>query len=293
MRVLLFGASGQVGHALLGLHPDGITWVPVTRQDCDLTDATAVRRFVKSIGPDAIVNAAAYTAVDRAESDREICIAVNALAPAAMAQAAETLRIPMIQYSTDYVFDGSKTAPYVEDDATGPRNVYGASKLDGEQRILATGASALVLRTSWVYSNHGANFLKTMLRLGAERPELRIVADQQGAPTSAPAIAAATVRLLESEAALLPAKRGVYHMTAAGATTWHGFAAAIFRRAGGPTPRLTPIATADYPTPAARPANSVLDNSRFAAAFGFRLPEWESQLEAVLAARLAPAAVAD
>lgn len=239
--------------------------------------------LVRRVRPDVIVNAAAYTAVDKAESDRERCFAVNATAPAAMAAEAAALGAKLVHYSTDYVFDGSKRTPYVEEDPTGPRNVYGASKLAGERAIAEAGGEFLILRTSWVYSNHGANFLKTMLRLRAERPELRIVADQHGAPTSADAIAQATVRLLTGNEAWMS---GLFHMTAAGVTTWHGFAKAIFARAGGPTLSLVPIATTDYPTPAARPANSVLSNDKFAGTFGFRLPDWEQQLEAVMAARV-------
>jgi dTDP-4-dehydrorhamnose reductase len=252
-----------------------------------------------------IVNAAAYTAVDKAESDRERCFAVNATAPAAMAAEAAALGAKLVHYSTDYVFDGNKTdgnktdgskpTPYVEEDPTGPRNVYGASKLAGEQGIADAGGEFLILRTSWVYSNHGTNFLKTMLRLRGERPELRIVADQHGAPTSADAIAEATVRILKNAGAGQDSAgqgsagqwvSGLWHMTAGGATTWYGFAEAIFARAEGPTPTLIPIATADYPTPAARPANSVLSNDKFAGSFGFRLPDWEQQLGAVMAARV-------
>ncbi len=287
MRVLLFGSNGQVGHALLARERDGLTWMPATRSDCDLADAASVRRVIEDAQPDAIVNAAAYTAVDKAESECELCYAVNAHAPAAMAETAAALGARLIHYSTDYVFDGTKPTPYAEEDPTGPRNAYGASKLAGEQAILATSANAAILRTSWVYSNHGANFLKTMLRLGGERPELRIVADQHGAPTSADAIAEATLRLLEQ-----PAIPGVYHMTAAGETTWFGFARAIFAAAGGAAPRLIPIATSDYPTPAARPANSLLDNSRFERTFGFRLRDWNDQLDAVMAARPTAAATA-
>jgi dTDP-4-dehydrorhamnose reductase len=209
---------------------------------------------------------------------------VNATAPAVMAREAAVLGAKLVHYSTDYVFDGNKMTPYVEEDPTGPRNVYGASKLAGEQGIAAAGGEFLVLRTSWVYGNHGGNFLKTMLRLSTERPELRIVADQHGAPTSADAIADATVRIL-TRAVAGPWMSGVYHMTAAGATSWYGFAKAIFAHAAGPTPSLVPIATAEYPTPATRPANSVLSNDKFAATFGFRLPDWNRQLDAVMAAR--------
>jgi dTDP-4-dehydrorhamnose reductase len=284
MLVLLFGGDGQVGHALQACAPFADPLVVVTRRDCDLMDAGSLRMLVRRVRPDVIVNAAAYTAVDKAESDRERCFAVNATAPAVMATEAAALGAKLVHYSTDYVFDGNKMTPYVEEDPTGPRNVYGSSKLAGEQGIAAAGGEFLILRTSWVYSNHGTNFLKTMLRLRTERPELRIVADQHGAPTSADPIANATVRILKS-ALTGHWVSGVYHMTAAGATSWYGFARAIFARAAGPTPLLVPIATAEYPTPAARPANSVLSNDKFAATFGFRLPDWEQQLDAVMAAR--------
>jgi dTDP-4-dehydrorhamnose reductase len=284
MRVLLFGGGGQVGHALQGCASFADRLVVVTRRDCDLADTDSLRMLVRRVRPNVIVNAAAYTAVDKAESDRESCFAVNATAPAVMAREAAVLGAKLVHYSTDYVFDGNKMMPYVEEDPTGPRNIYGASKLAGEQGIAASGAEFLILRTSWVYSNHGANFLKTMLRLRTERAELRIVADQHGAPTSADAIADATTRILK-RAVTGPWMSGVYHMTAAGATSWYGFARAIFARAAELTPSLVPIATAEYPTPAARPANSVLSNDKFAAAFGFRLPDWQQQLDAVMAAR--------
>jgi dTDP-4-dehydrorhamnose reductase len=284
MRVLLFGGGGQVGHALQAYAPFTDSLVVVTRRDCDLTDPDSLRMLLRRVRPDIIVNAAAYTAVDKAESDRESCFAVNAAAPGVMAAEAAALGAKLVHYSTDYVFDGNKTTPYVEEDPTAPRNIYGASKLAGEEAITRAGGEFLILRTSWVYSNHGANFLKTMLRLRTERPELRIVADQRGAPTSADAIADATIRSL-TRAVTGSWLSGVYHMTAAGATSWYEFAKAIFSRAGGPTPALVPIGTADYPTPAARPANSLLANDKFAATFGFRLPDWEQQLDAVMAAR--------
>jgi dTDP-4-dehydrorhamnose reductase len=284
MRILLFGGDGQVGHALQTGGSFASELKVATRQDCDLTDADSLRMLVRGVRPDIIVNAAAYTAVDKAESDRESCFAVNATAPGVMAIEAAALGARLVHYSTDYVFDGNKTTPYVEEDLTGPRNVYGASKLAGEEAITQAGGEFLILRTSWVYGNHGANFLKTMLRLRRERPELRIVADQYGAPTSADAIAEATVRILK-RAGTGSWVSGVYHMTAAGATSWYEFAKAIFARAGGPGPSVVPIATAEYPTAAARPANSVLSNEKFAATFGFRLPDWEQQLDAVMAAR--------
>jgi dTDP-4-dehydrorhamnose reductase len=280
--VLLFGGGGQVGRALQGCVPFAGRLVVATRRDCDLTDADSVRMLLRRVRPNIIVNAAAYTAVDKAETDRETCFAVNATAPAIMAAEAAVLGAKLVQYSTDYVFDGRKTTPYVEEDPAGPLNIYGASKLAGEQGIAEAGCAFLILRTSWVYSNHGANFLKTMLRLRTERPELRIVGDQHGAPTSANAIAAATVRILK-QVDTGDWVNGVHHMTAAGETTWYEFAKAIFARRAGFVPSLVPIGTADYPTPAARPANSILSNDKFARSFGFRLRDWEQQLDDVIA----------
>ncbi len=282
MRILLLGSNGQVGQAILAQQTYGDALISATRQDCDLRDPGSVRTLLQRLRPTVIVNAAAYTAVDKAESDQAACFAVNAESPAVMAREAKALGARLVHYSTDYVFDGTKMTPYREEDATGPRNVYGASKLAGEQGIAEAGCESVVLRTSWVYSNYGSNFLKTMLRLGAERPELRVVADQRGAPTSAAAIAAATLRLLDRSD---PWQSGVFHMTAAGETSWHGFAQSIFRKAGEASPRLVPIPSSEYPTPAARPANSVLSNDKLEKVFGFRLPDWEQQLDAVLAER--------
>jgi dTDP-4-dehydrorhamnose reductase len=281
MRFLLFGGGGQVGHALRACWLSGDELIVSTRQDCDLADEVSVRALVRRVRPDVIVNAAAYTAVDKAESDRELCFAINAAAPTVIAAEAAALGAKLVHYSTDYVFDGDSATPYIEEDPTGPRNVYGASKLAGERGIAEAGGEFLILRTSWVYSNHGANFLKTMLRLGTERTELRIVADQRGAPTSAEAIAGATLRILKL-AGEGGWTSGLFHMTAAGATTWYGFAKAIFARTAGATPSLVPIATVEYPTPAARPTNSILSNDKFARTFGFRLPDWEQQLDAVM-----------
>jgi dTDP-4-dehydrorhamnose reductase len=286
MKVLVFGKDGQVGRALLaGAARFPGTLVGVGRAECDLADVHAIAATVERVHPDAIVNAAAYTAVDRAESEAEVCFAINAAAPAAMAKEAARRGIPLIHYSTDYVFDGARQGPYVEEDATGPLNVYGASKLRGEEAIAASGARFAVLRTSWVYGNDGSNFLNTIVRLGASRPELRVVDDQHGSPTSAPAIAQATLRILRGGAEF---PSGVYHMTAGGDTTWAGFAAEIFVRladGGGPQPRVMPIPTEAYPTPAKRPKNSVLSNAKFERTFGFGLPEWREQLGDVLRAR--------
>jgi dTDP-4-dehydrorhamnose reductase len=282
MTILLFGKTGQVGTQLSRQARTVGSLQAVDRAACDLTDATAVREYVLRAAPDWLVNAAAYTAVDKAESDPTACFAVNALAPAAMAEAARELGIPLIHYSTDYVFNGQKFGAYVEDDATGPLGVYGESKLEGEQKIAAAGGRFLVLRTSWVYGAEGQNFLRTMLRLGRERPELRIVCDQVGAPTSASAIAAATLRIIQEIGQPSPSfPSGVYHMTAAGAASWFEFAARIFQLADlERKPELVPIPSEQYPTPAKRPKNSVLSNEKFARTFGFRLDPWERLLEA-------------
>jgi dTDP-4-dehydrorhamnose reductase len=224
------------------------------------------------------VNAAAYTAVDKAESERDLAFAVNGTAPRVLAEDAKRIGALLVHYSTDYVFDGEKASPYVEDDAPHPINAYGESKLAGEQAILGSGCRHLILRTSWVYGPRGRNFYLTMLRLAKERPELRVVDDQLGAPTSSLEIARATPTLLGKDA------QGLYHMTAAGETTWCGFARAILARAGLATP-VVPIATADYPTPARRPRNSRLDCTRLRADFGVALASWEEALAEVAAAR--------
>lgn len=280
MRILLTGANGQVGTEFRKIGSASGELTAAGRAECDLTHPDALREFVRAVQPDVIVNAAAYTAVDLAEKERDLCFAVNATAPGVLAEEAARLGALLIHYSTDYVFDGSQAAPYTEEDRTAPLGVYGESKRAGEEAIAAAGARALVLRTSWVYSTHGRNFLLTMLRLAKERPELRVVADQFGAPTSAAAIARATSELIRrhSEQALAG---GLYHMTGAGSTSWHGFASAIVERSGLPA-KVTPISTAEYPTPARRPRNSVLNNDKFARAFGFRLAPWGEELDRVL-----------
>lgn len=281
MRILVTGRHGQVGRELTRQASSSHDVIAVGRQECDLTDETAIRDLVRQVKPAAIVNAAAYTAVDRAESEPDVCYAINASAPRILAEEAERLGARLIHYSTDYVFNGEKTAPYEETDAIDPMSIYGASKAAGEAALDLTGARYHVLRTSWVYAAEGKNFLLTMLRLGAERPELKVVNDQIGAPTAATSIAAATIQLLTRE----DAARGVYHMTASGATSWYGFAKAIFESGVATTaPRLLPIPSSEYPTPARRPANSVLSNDKFAHTFGFRLSPWEDQLQEVLTA---------
>ena len=231
MRILITGKNGQVGTELSRLYQSHGDVVLTGRLECDLSSGQSIRDVVGRVKPAIIINAGAYTAVDQAEKERALCFAINCDAPRVLAQEAAKLDALLIHYSTDYVFDGEKPGPYLESDPIDPLGVYGASKAAGEAAIAAAGSRYLVLRTSWVYSAHGKNFLRTMLRLGAERPELRVVDDQVGAPTSAAAIAAATVRLLEQ-----PAVTGIYHMTAAGSTSWYGFARAIFEAGTLATP---------------------------------------------------------
>ncbi len=281
MRILITGKNGQVGTELSRLYHSRQDVILTGRDECDLSSEQSIRDTVRRVKPSVILNAGAYTAVDQAEKEPGLCFAVNAHAPRVLAQEAARLDALLIHYSTDYVFNGEKAAPYLETDPISPVNVYGESKAAGEAAIAEVATRFLVLRTSWVYGAHGKNFLRTMLRLGAERPELRVVDDQLGAPTSAAAIASATATLVEQS---LAGAQGIYHMTAAGSTSWCGFARAIFQ-AGmpGSEPRVQPIASSDYPTPARRPANSVLSNDKFAHTFGFRLPPWQQQLNQVLA----------
>jgi dTDP-4-dehydrorhamnose reductase len=239
--------------------------------------------LIERIAPDIVVNAAAHTAVDRAESEPDAAFRANAQAPQVIAEACARRGIRLVHYSTDYVFDGRATRPYREDDPTTPASVYGASKLAGEEAIRASGASHLILRTAWVYAAHGRNFLRTMLRLAGERDEFRVVADQSGTPTSAALIAGVTAQVLAQPVV----RSGTWHLTATGATSWHGFAEAIVQGAHARgliarMPRVSPIATADYPTPAARPAYSVLDCSALQRDFGITLPSWQDGLSRML-----------
>ena len=284
MRILITGKDGQVGREFLRLYRQQREVVFVGRDECDLSSESAIRELIGRIRPAVIINTAAYTAVDLAEKERDLCFAINAGAPRVLAQEASRLDALLIHYSTDYVFNGAKPEPYVETDAIGPLGVYGESKQAGEAAIEENASRYLVLRTSWVYSAQGKNFLRTMLRLGAERPLLRVVDDQVGAPTSAAAIAAATVRLLQPDEQASGAPSGIYHMTAGGSTSWYGFAGAIFASGVLPSaPRVEAIASSEYPTPARRPANSILSNDKFAHTFGFRLAPWQQQLQAVIA----------
>jgi len=247
------------------------------RYGLDLAEAPPLAAAVRALQPDLVVNAAAYTAVDKAESERDLAFAVNATAPRVLAEEAKRIGAMLVHYSTDYVFDGEKASPYVEGDPPRPINVYGESKLAGEQAIQASGCRHLILRTSWVYGPRGKNFLLTILRLAKERPELRVVDDQVGAPTSSLAIARATPQLLAKGA------QGLYHMTAGGETSWCGFARAILKGAGLATPVIA-IRTEDYPTPARRPRNSRLDCSRLKSDTGVALESWEAQLAEVTSA---------
>ncbi len=291
MKILLTGKHGQVGFELQrALAPLG-EMVAVDHHECDLADPAAIRRLVAEVAPQIIVNPAAYTAVDKAESEPELAQAINATAPGILGEEAKKLGALVVHYSTDYVFDGTKQGAYTEDDAPNPQSVYGKTKLAGEQALQQSGADYLIFRTSWVFGAHGGNFAKTMLRLAAERDALKIVADQHGAPTSAALLADVTAqgigRYQREGRASFPF--GLYHLVAGGLTTWHAYAQTIVRAAeaaGKPlkvkAADIAPIATTDYPLPAPRPANSHLDTRRLQAAFGLRLPDWQRGLEHVL-----------
>lgn len=292
--VLLTGTNGQVGFELQRSLQGLGKIVALDRSCLDLRDAQQIREVVRATKPALIVNPAAYTAVDAAETDVKGATQLNVDTPRVFAEEAKRVGAALVHYSTDYVFDGTKQGAYVESDPTGPQNVYGRTKLAGEEAIADTGCDYLILRTSWVYGTRGRNFLLTMLRLGAERDQLSVVADQQGAPTWANTIASLTSDVLAQSVAgdadevrdWWRAHSGVYHLTASGATSWHGFAEAIFELAGGDKrPLVKPIPAVSYPTPAARPANSRLSNERLAAAFGVRAPDWRDALRLCLEGR--------
>lgn len=275
--LLVFGRTGQVAQELARLAPEARF---LDRAAADLSDPAACAEAIRESGCAAVLNAAAHTAVDRAESEPDLARRINAEAPAAMARACAALGVPFLSLSTDYVFDGSGAAPWVETDPTGPLGVYGATKLAGEQAIAAAGGQWAVLRTSWVFSAHGANFVRTMLRLAAERPELRVVADQHGGPTPAAEIAAACLTVLAAMRADAT-RGGLYHFSGAPDTTWADFARAIMAGAGLAC-RITDISTSDYPTPARRPANSRLDCTAILRDFGISRPDWRAGLAKVL-----------
>jgi dTDP-4-dehydrorhamnose reductase len=280
--ILVTGASGQLGYELARLLPAHGTVTALDRAQLDLADTDAIRAAVRALRPQLIVNAAAYTAVDQAEREPQVAEAINARAPGLLAEEAKRLDAILIHFSTDYVFDGTATAPYAEEAPTAPLNAYGRSKLHGEQAIAAAAASALTLRTSWIYARRGHNFLLTMQRLGAARDELRIVADQFGVPNWSRALAAATATLVARGLPALHAAAGLFHLSGQGQASWFEFAEAIF----GPVarPRLVPIATAEYPAAAERPAYAVLATTKFEHAFGFGLPHWREMLRDCMAA---------
>lgn len=290
-QILLTGVNGQVGHELQQTLSSLGNVTVLDRNRLDLADSDAIRHMVREVRPAVIVNPAAYTAVDKAESEPELAFAINAVAPGVLAEEAARCNALLVHYSTDYVFDGRKQSPYAETDETNPLGVYGKSKLAGEEAIRAVGAPHLILRTSWVYGPNGRNFLRTIIRLAQEREELRVVADQLGSPTSSRAIANATAVMLGN---WQEEKSGTYHVTCAGETSWYGFAQAILRfyeahRAARDWPQLKvnaddlqAITTSEYPTPAARPAYSVLNNAKLQLAFQISMPMWSEALSAVM-----------
>ena len=285
--VLVVGRTGQLARALAALADERkLPLVAAARPELDLSDPESIDRIVGACCPRAIVNAAAYTFVDKAESEIDLAFKINRDGAEHLAQAAERLDVPFIQVSTDYVFDGNKLTPYQEDDRPSPLGIYGRSKRDGEIAVLASNSEAVVLRTSWVYSPFGHNFVKTMLRLAETRDDIRVVDDQYGAPTSARDLAQAIIEIIQQIAERPDSNLGgIYHLTAAGRTTWYGFAAAIFAgwaNRGRRIPTLKAITTADYPTPARRPINSQLDCSKAARVFGVRIPHWREGLESCL-----------
>jgi dTDP-4-dehydrorhamnose reductase len=280
-KILLVGRNGQVGRELQRtLAPLGEV-IAVDRQALDLARADHIRLLLRQVRPGIIVNAAAFTAVDQAEAEPELAMAINALAPGVMAEEAMELGALLVHYSTDYVFDGVKSGPYTEDDVPNPVNAYGRSKLAGERAIQGSGCRHLIFRTSWVYGLHGKNFLRTIGRLAQTRAELSIVDDQIGAPTWSRMIAEATALALRGDPRN-DQHSGLYHMSSAGQTSWHGFARAILD-AQGWSGRLKPIPTRDYPLPAQRPANSTLNNDKLAATLGLALPDWRDALGLCLA----------
>ena len=288
MKLVVTGVHGQVARALAERAPAGVTVVPLGRPAIDLADPAGIAPALAATGADVVVNAAAYTAVDRAETERDAAFAINATGAGAVAAAAQALGVPLIHVSTDYVFDGTKPSAYVETDPPAPTGAYGASKLAGEAAVLAAHRGAVIVRTAWVYSPFGTNFVRTMLRLATSRDELGVVADQIGNPTSALDMADAVLAIAANLVARPhdPALAGVFHLAGHGEASWaalasHIFAASAKRR--GPTARVRPIPTSEYPTPARRPANSQLDCGRLARVHGVRLPDWHGSVDDVVA----------
>jgi dTDP-4-dehydrorhamnose reductase len=288
MRIAVTGKQGQVVSALIEVGPKlGVEVLPIGRPELDLLSPKTVLPALANLRPNLIVNAAAYTAVDQAEKEPEVAMAVNASGAMAVADAARTLSVPLVHLSTDYVFDGSKSTPYTEQDRVAPANVYGASKLAGEQAVTAGTRDHVIVRTAWVYSLYGKNFVQRMLTLAQNRDEVSVVADQYGCPTYAHDIAVGIVAIGRNllDRPQYEQLRGIFHVACAGETTWAGFASAIFeslRLLGKRIPKVTPITTAEYPTPARRPANSRLDCSKLERLHNIRLPSWRTSLVACL-----------
>lgn len=289
MRLLITGASGQVGWQLCRRLPPLGEIIALDRNQCDLSRLERLADAVRDLRPDIVVNAAAYTAVDRAEAEQQLAMAVNGTAPGILAEEARKCGALFIHYSTDYVFDGTKDSPYTEDDPPCPINAYGRSKAEGDAAVREAAGAYAILRTSWIYDSRGHNFLRTMLRLFREREEVRVVADQVGAPTWARRIADATAIVIQDFLDRGSFESGLFNLTATGATSWHGFTEAILEGAreegliAKAGPRLVPIASEDYPQPARRPKNSRLSGDRFRQRFGAVLPPWEQDLRLCLA----------
>jgi len=309
LKILLFGGAGQLGQTFLesgrlasygevaATTRDGTPVAGVATIAADLAEPASLLPLLDDVRPDVIINTAAYTAVDRAEQEESLAHRINAEAPGIMAQWAAAHAALLIHYSTDYVFDGESPTPYPVDAKPSPLGAYGRSKLAGEQAVLHAGAPAMIFRTAWVYAPHGKNFLRTMLRLASERDELRVVADQHGSPTTTATNASATLDALDRWLAAPPQERsgleGLHHLVASGSTSWHGFASAIVERAHAlglipRAPRVTAIATSEFPTPARRPPYSLLDNNEFQATFHTTLPPWQHGLEDVLKSLISP-----
>jgi len=284
--ILVTGVQGQLGCELVPLLSPFGRVVAADRTMLDLADPDAIVAVLRRLTPAMIVNAGAYTAVDRAESEPDLARAVNSRAPGILAEEGKRSGALLIHYSTDYVFDGKRTMPYPEDAPAAPQNVYGSSKLDGERAIAASGVRAIVLRTSWVYGLRGKNCLLTIRKLAAERDALASVADQIGVPHGSRALAAATARIVGAGLPALAERSGLYHLSCSGQASWYDFARAIVGDA--PRPRIVPITSAEYPTPARRPAYGVLATSRFESTFGFALPDWRSSLADCIASPAEP-----
>jgi dTDP-4-dehydrorhamnose reductase len=290
VKILITGKNGQLGYELVDAFSPKHEVIALDRSELDLSQPDQIVDKVRAIKPDLILNAAAYTAVDLAEKEAGLAVAINSIAPGILAEEANRLGVPLVHYSTDYVFDGSAAAPYQETDAVAPLGIYGKSKLAGEIAVASTAKRHLIMRVSWLYGNRRQNFMLTMLRLMRERENLSVVSDQMGSPTWVRLVANTTEHALNlsSSKPTLKIKDGLYHVAASGVTSWHGFASAILANTNDTDRRvqnIRAIATSEYPTPAKRPAYSVLDCTKIEAALGFKMPTWDSQLRDCIAER--------